>query len=371
MQVQNTSNQDSQNTVFELDLLNAQKSSTFPFNLPSDQTAKQSIGLLKAGQTALVKYTVLVDPSASNGNYTIQLGIGSNSIVSKKVPYSISIVSRKPQVELIQSGSSQAKPGELISPQVTVKNIGGSKAYNVLISVPESRTVTATGQVIEREIKQVGTAVYVPSIELDQELQVTIPLAIDSSAELKTYTIPVHIEFQDNERNSYSIDRTIGLKVSSEPQLDAALAAISPLASPGNTSEFSFQLFNIGRSTASNTVVEISSTAFSELSESKVFIGTLQSDDFDSFKVKAKILPNQPIGAVPVKLTITFKDPDGKQFILEKIVEAKIVTAGEAKQDGGGSDNTLLYAAIALIAIGAGYWWFRKRKQNIKSGKSS
>ncbi|MFH0714687.1 MAG: hypothetical protein V1847_03380, partial [Candidatus Diapherotrites archaeon] len=151
--VKNASSSTAQNVGFEVDLYNTDRTSTYPFSLPQGETGKKDLGNLQPGQSVLVKFALIVDPSASNADYTIHLKTGENGVLTRSTPETISIVSRNPKIELIQSSSSEIRPGQTLPVELTLKNTGSSTAYNILVGVKSDKTVTATGVIVETPIK--------------------------------------------------------------------------------------------------------------------------------------------------------------------------------------------------------------------------
>ena len=80
------------------------------------------------------------------------------------------------------------------------------------------------------------------------------------------------------------------------------------------------------------------------VSEPRQFIGTLEADDFDSFKTNVKFDPTVPVGNLPLQLKIIYKDEALQEKTITKEIAINVVNPGEA---AGGADP--LAGVIGLI----------------------
>lgn len=349
---------DAEKVVFELDLMNAEKTSTFPFTFTGDQKAKQSVGTLKSGKSALLKYSILIDPNAISTSYAINMKFGENNAFEKSSSYSITVSGKKPEIELITSEKNTGVPGEMVETELLLKNTGNSEAVDVLVGIEEDRTVTSTGVVVERQIRPVGVNfLYIPKLLPGEEKTVVLRLSIDPSAEIKTYSVPLTIKWLDADATGFSKTRYIGIKVGAEPEIDAIISDIKPTAFPGGTPQIEVSIFNAGKAQASNIVIEVESEAVAEFDQKKQFIGTLESDDSDVFKVKAKILPTAELGEHALNIKIYYKKSDSEETILTTIP----LTFKVSRPTSGDGTSTLLIVVVVVVVVG--YWYYNRRRK--------
>ncbi|MDO8537573.1 MAG: COG1361 S-layer family protein [archaeon] len=359
----NTSTSDAENVVVKIDLTDIDNSRTdaFPFILSSDENETKTIGTIKPGQSAIARFNVGISPNALNGTYTISILAGDRGILSKRKNFSITILSRKPKIELIATNASTIVPGEETKIELTLKNVGSSNALNILAGIQEDRTVTAGGIVVERQIYPVGNAyAYIESMAPNEIKIITLTLSANSDAQARTYSVPITMQWQDDNRTEASLTRYLGLKVTGEPSFDIIIDEVNPLAHAGGTSEITFNLFNAGVASAQNIVIEISTNA-GVFEKNKVFIGTLESDDSDSFKTKIETNSNLAPGEYPITLKVNYKNAGFETRELIKIVNLRVVTPEKAKGNG---DNSFFNIAIAIIIIAVLVYWFYWRKRN-------
>lgn len=327
----------------------------YPFSIGAQQTIKE-LGKINAHQIVLVKYKVSVDPSAGGGTYAMDIRLSSGGTVDRIATVSIEVKGKNPVVDLVEGNVIRASPGHEVEALLKIKNIGSSVANDIIVKVEEDRTVTSGGVVVERQIVPLGaTSVYVSSLVAGEEADVEMLLGINSEAELRSYFVPINITYYDQDRNEFTTTAYLGLKVTAQPELDVVLSKVDPVAFPGGRSEMRFDIFNVGGATARYVVVEIRSDS-GTIAEPKQFIGTLEADDFDSFRTAITMPPALAAGEYSTTIYISYKDQENQGQTLSKSLQFEVVAA----QAGSGDSafNSLATGVIIAIVLGICY---RKR----------
>ncbi len=339
VQVKNNSIYDAEDAIIQL-------KTEFPFVLQPGETVQQNIGIINPFETTTVEYKLLVEDNAIDGLHSIKVLVGEE-IPIRESSFSINVLSRTPKLEIVESNVDELSPGKITPIILTVKNIGGSIAKNIVLKVNPERTITSTGVVVEREIVSVGaSSKYIDRLEMDESANVQLDLSVNQNAELKNYSVPITIEYFDQNGSSKTETAYLGIKVTAEAQVDAVINSITPGAFPGGTSEIVIDMFNIGLADAKYVVVEISGEYIS-VEESKQFIGTLEADDFDSFKTKISFDVTTPMQEIPLTLSIYYKDDELAERIETKQLMVNVAGPGEAAGAGG----SILTGFISLVAI--------------------
>lgn len=353
LQIKNNSSEDFTNGFVRLQLDDPQTGrGNFPFNTPATELTK-TVSILPF-QTITVRFATGVSPQALSGNYTVAVNMGKGDKSFLEVKETIDVVARKPKIEIIDAPITQYKPGSQFEFPLRIKNLGSAKAINVLIGVDEDRTVTSTGTVVDRPINSIGNSLhFVDSIDPLEEKVVSLSLAIDNTANVQTYTVPVTIQWQDENRTDYTETRIVGIRVIKLPDIDVSLGEIKPSETQTGAREVSVDIFNKGSSTAKNVIVNVEAIDGQLLSSNKIFIGTLESDDFDSFK-NTVIMDGNMGGSF--KLTVTFSNANDEALVVEKTVTVPANTGNEKGSSGGIDFIGLL---IPLIIGGIIGWLVR------------
>jgi len=346
----------------------------YPFSLLPGQSAELNIGRIAAYQTISVQYRLLVDQRAVDGTYDLRVSSGEGGLF-KSTGIGIKVLSRTPKLEIVETDVAEASPGSTVQVNLTIKNVGGGIAKSIVVKTKEDRTVTTTGVVVARDIISIGAvSKYIESLGQSQDSTVQMALGINQDASLKNYSVPITMEYYDINGTARADTAYIGLKVTSKPDLDAVVGSVKPFAFPGTTAEVTVDLFNLGLADARYVVIELSGSNVA-IEDPKQFIGTLQADDFDSFKTNIAFGANVQPGALPLNLKIVYKDEDFKEQTVNKTVTVKVLNAAEVQAaTGAGGIAWIGIIGLALELVGlfvAARFAYRKLKQfRAKQGKS-
>lgn len=362
--VYNNTGVPAQNVQFELQLGADVTDTSFPFSIEPTDSLVRNIGTIAPYQTAQVKYQIRVDPSAFEGAYTINLRAFSPNDAGAILPVTINVKIRKPVLSIVNSTPTEVGIGNSSVLNVTIRNTGSSSAQNILLRLKEDRTVTSTGVVVERGIIPLGaSSTYLDELAVGGVASFSIPILVDPAAISKPYFVPVTLEYYDSNKTLYTSTDYIGLKVSGEPELGLLLSETTPLPSPGKESRIVLDIFNTGLGPAKFITASVDAD-FLSFSPTQSFIGTIESDDFDSIILDAVVLPSTQSGEHMVNVTLSYKNEFGDPAIFTQAVPIRVYNASEIPNGNGGFDFTWI---ILLALIGGGYWWFKLRKP--KNGK--
>jgi hypothetical protein len=220
--------------------------------------------------------------------------------------------------------------------------------------------------VVEGEIISLGaTSKYIASLDQNEKAVVNLTLAVNQDATLKNYSVPVTLEYFDQNGTSKSQTAYLGVKVTADAQVDAVVNGVTPKAYPGGTSEIVVDLFNIGLADAKYVVVELSG-GHATVEEPRQFIGTLEADDFDSFKTNVSFDAATPLGGLPIALNIYYKDDELQERVITKELSVNIVSPAAATDAAGGALVIFIgIISLALELIGlfvVGKWAYPRAK---------
>lgn len=324
----------------------------YPFSIGS-QSSTVDLGVMKPYQISVVRYTVNVDPTVSDGTYKLYAKVGHEKKIDKKVPIDITINTEKPVIEMIEGSVIRAAPGDEASAKFLIKNIGSSIASDIIVKIEEDRTVTSTGVVVEREILPLGSSSqYIESLAAGEKKEISMLVSVDNDADLKTYTVPVTINYFDRDRNSLSTTSYLGVKVTAEPELDSVISDGSAGIPSVGTSDMRINLFNVGVATAKFVVVSMESDVLN-IHEPKQFIGTLEADDFDSFNSAVSVEPGTPPGEYAIDLEVTYKDQENKDKVKQIPLTFNVVAGASGEDSGLAGLFNLVFLIVVLLVV-----WF-------------
>jgi hypothetical protein len=345
IQLENNESTTTEDVVVSID-------NNYPFSTVEE--SKKDVGDLEGSEKAFLEFKIYIDPSAENTTYTIPIRVSTKNSLPIVTSQPIVISGKEPSVKVISVSDEKLIPGQEKTINLEIQNIGTSTAYDIVVELQEDRTVTAAGTIVEREITPLGPALdYIGQLQSKQKQNVEIKVSVNREADLKNYTLPIKITFRDSSGASTQETSYIGFKVSGTVNIDAAIKEVTPL---GAQTEITVELFNKGVGKAEFTIVEVESN-FGEIEKSKQFIGALEPNDVDSFKIK--ITPNTASDN-ELTLNISYQDTDSTQ----KQVKLKLaVDMGGSQTNQSNPIGSIIFLVIIVVIVYLGLRYYKKKKK--------
>ena len=352
--IDNNINADAKDAMFKISLL-------YPLSFEPNESDTVDLGDLGAWQSSTVTFNLRVAPEALDGNYDVVLSTSESAGAGFSKTVTVKVLRRNPKIELIESTLNGGEPGQEITTNLILKNIGFGKAQNIIVKIEEDRTVTSTGIVVERKVKPVGSAtMYAKGLSPGETASVPLNLGIDTDAAIQTYLVPLKIYYADSTGKDMNFtSATIGITVMGSPKLDAVAGPLEPIAYPGAESEISIDLFNTGVGSARFVVAELQA-GFAEIENSKVFIGTLEADGFDSFKTKLRIAGDAEPETQPIILKLTYVDESNETRVEAITLNVRVYSAQEAQSLLGAQPSLWFYTTLLLALFIIGKFVYRR-----------
>jgi LPXTG-motif cell wall-anchored protein len=102
---------------------------------------------------------------------------------------------------------------------------------------------------------------------------------------------------------------------------------------------------------------------YTVVSPSKIYIGNMESDDYESSNFK--IYLEKGTEKVNLPLRLSYKDSEGNSMVEEETVPLNTYTNAEiSKFNLKQGDGTIYYIVIGIVIIVGSYWLYRRRKSN-------
>lgn len=356
-----------ENVTVQLQLGSTSQDTSFPFSIEPTDTLTRTVGTVPPFTTVQVQWQVQVSPQALDGTYPIIFYSFADGKAGGTLTANIQITSNNPVLAVIASSPTQAISGQETTLHLTIKNTGSSTATDILVALKEDRTVTSTGVVIDRAIIPLGaSSSYIQSLSAGETASISIPVIVNPSATSQPYFIPVSFEFFNGEKTKSTSTDYIGLKVEASPVLSMLVSDYTPLLSPGNKSRVSIDLFNQGLGPAKFVTVSVSSDAFI-ITQKDFFIGTIESDDFDTILLDGSVASSVAPGDYPIHMKVSYKNEFGDPYVIDRDVMVHVYSASDiATEDGADSPLPLIVGIIIVLGL---VWWFRFRKPKNGNGK--
>lgn len=207
----------------------------------------------------------------------------------------------------------------------------------------------------------------IDDIDEDDEDDVSFTLRPFFDIKPGDYNIPYRITYVNEDDNDEDFEQTgtFGLRVSAKTELDFAID-ISGNAIVGEEGEISLEIINKGLGDIKSTSVEITPLGFELLSKKKIFIGTVDSDDFETANFDVIYQST----SATLSAIVTYKDFDNNPQTQVVNLPINIYTKEEALELGLIKQSRIgLYIGIAVVLIIIWFLYRRRRKKKRDKNK--
>ncbi len=172
-----------------------------------------------------------------------------------------------------------------------------------------------------------------------------------------TYSISYLINYEENNAKREQ-KGTIGIVVSAEPELEVTADIEMPVM--GQQTILNIRIVNKGLADARFVSLSIDSEGITLLSEKSEYVGTIDSDDFET--AAFDIIPNTRRPNLEVR--IQYKDFDNNPQTMSVSLPLRVYTKEEALNLGLiNRNNTMVYTIAVVVLLLIGYFWRRARKR--------
>lgn len=320
----------------------------YGFSIYADNLEK-SIGTLFPDMSKSISYDIHVNENAVRGSHNIKITCNSNTGEWASRDAIVEVGSKYGTLNIVNVTTEPAivEPGQKAMLYITLKNMADYLMNEINIKLNFSGVdIAPYGETAEKKISSMSAG----SIEKLSFGIITLP-----KIEGGIYKIPISIDYKDVTTKSYSISNYISVEVGSRPEIDASIESTTLYGSK-TIGEITIKLVNRGLTDVKLLNIKLgkSNSDFDILSSESVYVGNLDSDDYETAEFKIKLLTNKKEISLP--LTLEFRDSSNNPYSIEKTVALKILTASEAGKSNG---NTWIIAIVIAVAIVA-YLLYKK-----------
>ena len=342
----------------------------YPFSLLPGEEAVKNVGTLGTSQntdrTVFVKYKILVDQNAVDGNQEIKIRykIGAFESWTTIDDLTVKVQSHDAilSVDRITAMPEVTAPGSKTRLSISLKNYASSLLKDVKVTLDlgksgdEATPFSPIGSTNEKVISV---------IDAQASSIIEFSLLADPDAKSKTYKVPMKIQYSDTLNKNYSKTNTIALVVGVEPDISVYIDT-SSIYSSGSTGDLSVKIVNKGLTDVKFLNVNLEKgQGYMALSPYEVYIGNIDSDDYETadFKINVEKTKDKKI---ILPLTVDYKDANNHDYIKKVNLELPLYTSSEARKLGlvTGSNKAWIFLVIAAVIIGffAYRRWKRRKK---------
>jgi hypothetical protein len=249
---------------------------------------------------------------------------------------------------------NQIKPGETTEISITLETGENESVTNVVVALDLMDVPFAP--------HDSSNEITIEEIEEDEKETADFDILALPNAESGIYKIPFSIEYTlEGENETLTKQGLVTLTVNSEPQI--SVERNDGLILKGRKNEIQLSIINKGLSDVKFLDIEISEmSGITILSQKSIYIGDLDSDDFDSanFEVFIKGSTQKNIN-LPVK--IIYRDITNKEYTENILVNLRVYSKEEAIDLGLLKKSNTTNIIIGVVVLIVGYIAYKKIKK--------
>ena len=237
-------------------------------------------------------------------------------------------------LETVSVQPSPALPGQDIVITISLKNNLDKNVKDVSFSLDLTDLPFISQGSSEQGVKE---------IREDKLENLGFVIRVSDTAKPGDYNIPYILNYQ----NATSIKKgTVGVRITAEPDLSFSLSAENAVI--GQKGRITLKIINKGLGDARFVSVKMLEDGFTLLSDREVYIGTIDSDDFET--ASFNVIFNQEQSTF--RATVSYKDIENKESIqninlaVAAYTKEKAIELGIVKKDLG-----WIYGLVAALII--------------------
>jgi len=342
----------------------------YPFSIYKG-SAMQKVGSLQGLQReaegVILLYKIKVDEKAVEREETIDIRykedkVGAPWNMIEDFPIRIRTRDIVLTVESIISNPDPIPPGKEAIITLKIKNNADSLVRDVkmkLETINADIPFAPTKSTTEKRLYQ---------LDAGEDVSVSFNLIVEPDADGDIYKIPLTISYADETGTQYIREDTISLKVASNPDL-LALIDSTDIYSKKKSGEVVIRIVNRGLTNIKLLTAKLeSSDDFEVLSQEEVYIGNIDSDDYETVEFILDVKSRDKIVTLPLELT--YMDATNKDFRQTKEVELRMFSESDAQKAGMVEKKGIgLTIVFLIVAVGLGIYFWRRRKKKLQEKK--
>jgi len=336
----------------------------YPFSLDPGTSAIKSVGSInpqqKGDNGVIIKYKLRVDKDALEGQSEIKLryklkGEGWVTLPEFKIniqPYDALLL-----LDEVVSTPATIIPGEKAKVEITFSNIAEILLKKIRVKMKLGNAPLAPiGSTDEKVIEK---------IDKNERSKVSFDLIGEPDGKAGVYKVPVEYVYFDNLGNEYARNSTIGLIVGSEPDLSVIIDSTT-IYQAGKKGEVTIKIVNKGVSDIKLLNVKLAeSDGYSTISPSEVYVGNIDSDDYETAEFTMFVKGTKE-NKVVLPVTLEYKDANNVEYVDKLNLELPLYDTSEAKKFGLVKGNGTSGFFVIILIVVVGFFGYRKWKKKKK-----
>jgi hypothetical protein len=301
---------------------------------------------LGAGNSVQVAVPITVSTNAHEGATAIFFTIDykeSDSGGTRTIENSVSVsITKRALIEIrnVSYGKEIISRGDIVTVTVLLENVGRGRLKDMTVSLNNANLPFVPAAA--------DTESFIGTVEAGQQRSVSFNIIINKEADTKAYSLPVVFSFFDESGMPKTETKSIGLRVSGNPEFVVTVDKTENLYS-GFTGKITISISNRGTATA-QFLTTYFNTFSSDISytPSEIYVGNLDPDDGSTVSYEISLARMQS-GTYKLPFVLSYKDPYNQEFTETKIIQLEVTS----KPIEIPMTLQIVIAAIVLIVI---YW---------------
>lgn len=343
----------------------------YPFSLVPGEIASKSIGIIGTSQdgrqNVIVRYRLKVAQDAADGNHKIKVRYKSEGFdtwvmlenLRIKVQSHDAIIS----VDKFITEPLVVEPGSKTKLTILLKNYATSLLKDIKIVLDlgkndETIPFSPIGSVNEKVVSY---------MEPQSSKSIEFELLVDPDAASKTYKIPISLRYSDALGRNFSKSNFVTVVVGGEPDVSIGIDGTT-IYKAKSAGEITVKIVNKGLPDMKFVNVRLAnSPIYRIVSPSEIYIGNIDSDDYETADFKLYIERTSDKKII-LPLAVEYKDANNKNYKNVVNLELPLYSSSEAKKlglaEGNGSFKWVLLIILAVAGFFGYRMWKKKRKHN-------
>ena len=341
--------------------LNEESNSIIPIDGVVDSSY---VGAISKGKATTVSVKMRVLDSAESKTYPLNITMEYEGEDTQS--YS---VSQSAFITVKESANSQTTPTYSTTPKVIVKT-ASVNAESIIAGDSFEITLTLRNTSAEQDIhnlvvkltdesgviipvKGSSSSVYAGAISKESEQAIKLVMQTPSTAETKGYSLSVILEYEGDDKQSYTVNDSVVVQINQLPKLTIEKPVLYDTPWLNQTCGTSLSIFNTGRSDIYNCLITIEGEGLTL--ETSYFGGIIKAGS--SLESNFNIIPTKD-GEVSGNIVVSYEDAMGNKYEQKCPIELFVNkdytstdTPSDVTVDKGGEQNNSWIIVVVIVVV--------------------
>jgi hypothetical protein len=354
----------------------------YPFSLDTNEVALRSLGDLPATGNSknaiIIKYKVRIDDNAVEGQNPITIKYRHDGMDYFSQEFNIDVQSIDANIAVVSVNTTpeSISPGEQGTVKITIRNMALStmKDVTMKLDMTFSSFLTRTTLTAADSVTAFNALPFAPigssseqkiyTLGPGEEKTFTYNLIAFPSAVSQVYKVPIVINYYDELNTQYTKNDIIGIVVGAKPDI-SVLVDSTDITAGAKSGKVSIKFVNKGVTGIKFLDVKLDSgNDFDVTSASEVYIGTVDSDDYETADYSLFLksaATNQKTISLPVHAQ--FRDANNNLYNENYDLQFRVISSQEAGKSSGAGFGTIV---VILVVVGIAFFFWRRSKKKTK-----